>query len=90
METMMINGQSYDVYTMADWERDKTLKVKVGQVIEPDVYYQLLNSVPPKVYRGDVFQPGEPDSWDWDGHCELYLTFERVEGEYYKYVGLKP
>ena len=90
MEKKTIDGREYDVYTDADWERDRTLKVQVGQLIEPSVFYQLLNSVPPKAYLHDVFQPGEPEDWDWDKSCNLYLTFERVDGDYYKYVGLKP
>ena len=28
MEKKVFSGQTYDIYTMADWERDKTLKVK--------------------------------------------------------------
>lgn len=90
MDKKTIAGQEYDVYTNADWERDRTLGVKVGQVIEPDVYWQLLNAVPPKCYRGGVFQVGEPDSWDWDNHCQLYQTFEHIGDNYWKYVGLKP
>ncbi len=90
METKTIDGKTYNVYTDKDWERDGTLKVKEGQVIEPKVYYQLLNSVPPKAFRYGVFQPGEPDSYDWDNGCALYQTFHHVGGDYYKYVGLKP
>lgn len=90
MEKKVIDGKTYDVYTDADWERDKTLKVQVGQVIEPKVYYQLLNAVPPKAFMHGVFQPGEPDSWDWEKHCNLYKTFHHVGEDYYKYVGLKP
>jgi len=90
METKTISGKTYNVYTNADWERDRTLKVQVGQLIEPSVYYQLLNSVPPKAYRHGVFQPGEAYSHDWDKGCALYQTYEHVGYDYYKYVGLKP
>ena len=90
METKTISGKTYNVYTNADWERDRTLKVQVGQLIEPSVYFELLNSVQPKAYRYGVFQPGEAYSWDWDKGCALYQTFEEIEGHYYLYVGLKP
>ena len=83
------DGREYSVYTMQDWEEHGTLAVAVGEVIEPDVFWQLLNSVPPKRYGGGVFQVGEPDSWDFDHCCNLYQTFERIEGDYWKYVGLK-
>lgn len=46
--TKTIDGKTYNVYTDKDWERDKTLKVQVGQLIEPSIYHKLLNSVPPK------------------------------------------
>ena len=84
------NGKTYDVYTSEDWERDSTLKVKEGQVIEPEVYWQLLNAVPPKSYRGHIFQPGEPYSHDWNTGQALFQTFESMGGNYYLYVGLQP
>lgn len=90
MEKKTMYGQEYEVYTNADWERDSVLKVQVGQLIEPDVYYQLLESVPPVCYRGAYFQPGEPDSWDWERGCQLYQTYKRMGDDYYLYEGLQP
>ncbi len=90
MEKKTIFGREYDVYTDQDWERDGTLKVEVGQLISPDVYYQLLNALPPKCYGSGVFQPGEPDSHDWDTGQALFQTFEHVGHDYHKYVGLRP
>ena len=82
-----INGIKYEVYTDADWERDRILSVKVGQLIEPSVYYQLLNALPPK--RNDwYFQAGEPYDHDWNTGLPLFKTFEKMDGNYYKYVGL--
>lgn len=89
MAKKTIDGREYDVYTMQDWERDRTLKVKVGQAIEPDVFWQLCNALPPHRWSMGVFQPGEPDSFDWDSRRNLYQTFEQLGGDYYKYVGLK-
>lgn len=79
--------ENNNIYTMADWERDRTLKVKVGQVITPEIYYQLLGALPP--HRNDhLFQAGEPNTHDWNTDTPLYKTFERMDGDYYKYIGL--
>lgn len=90
MEKTTIDGREYSVYTMQDWEEHGTLAVAEGQVIEPDIFWHLLNSVPPKTYGMGRFQVGEPDSWDFEHCCNLYQTFEHIEGNYWKYVGLKP
>lgn len=79
-----------DVYTMKDWENDRTLKVKEGQTIEPSVFWSLLNSLPPQTYGRTLFQPGEPYDHDWNTGRALYRTFEHVGEYYYKYIGLKP
>ena len=87
MTTTTINGIQYEVYTDADWERDKTLSVKVGQLIEPSIYFHLLNCLPPK--RNDyLFQCGEPDSFDWNTGRQLFRTYQHVGDFYYKYIGL--
>ena len=78
-----------NLYTERDWEKDGTLKVQVGQIITPEVYFQLLGAVPPKSY-GRVFQVGEAHSYDWERGVMLYDTFEHVGDNYYKYVGLRP
>ena len=86
MKTKTINGIQYEVYTDIDWWNDRDLSVKVGQLIEPRVYFQLLNSLPP--HRNDwLFQSGEPESHDRTG-TPLYKTFESMGGNYYKYIGL--
>lgn len=79
-------------YTMLDWERDGALKIKVGQMITPDVYWQLSGSVPP-TSMGKYFQPGEAYSHNAN-YEPLYMTF--VIDEYdengdpiYKYLGLQ-
>ena len=78
-----------NLYTMADWERDHTLKVEVGQIIVPEIYYQLLCALPPH-RNNTLFQAGEAETLDWNTGKPLYKTFERMEGDYYKYIGLKP
>ena len=81
------------IYTSQDWENDGTLKVQVGQIIAPEVFWQLRDCVPPKTYGGGIFQVGEPYTHDWNTGKALYQTFEfvkTVDGKpYYRYVGLK-
>ena len=89
MEKKTIDGREYDIYTMADWAKDRELKVEVGQVIEPDVFWQLCEALPPHKWRGGIFQPGEPYDYDMEQQCQVYQTFEQMGGDYYKYVGLK-
>jgi len=87
MTTRTINGIQYEVYTDKDWCKDRNLSVEVGQLIEPSVYYQLLNALPPK-RNDDLFQCGEPYSHDWNTGLPLFKTFERMDDNYYKYIGL--
>ena len=89
MEKKTIDGREYSVYTMADWAKDRELKVEVGQVVEPDVFWELCEALPPHKWKHGVFQPGEPHDHDWDTGKALYRTFEQMGGDYYKYVGLK-
>lgn len=78
------------IYTMQDWERDGVLKLEVGQVIAPEVFYQLRDCVPPTTYGKGIFQVGEPTDHDWNTGKALYQTFEKVDVEnHYKYVGLR-
>lgn len=82
-----------DVYTMDDWRRDGTLKVKEGQLISPDVFYELLESTPP-TSTGRIFQPGEAYSHRFVGYPEnfelLYQTFKNEGNNYYRFIGLQP
>lgn len=81
------------LYSMRDWEIDGSLKLEVGTLISPDVFYELLNSLPPATYSNGMFQPGEP--YSHRGGNALYQTFKKVDstsaGEpIYEYIGLKP
>jgi len=87
MKTKTIGGIVYNVYTQGDWERDKSLNVKVGWVIEPKVFYALLNAVPPTTYRDGVFQCGEAASHELQTGTPLYGTFKHIGDNYYKYYG---
>lgn len=78
-----------NVYTMDDWRRDGSLKVQIGQLIAPEVYWQLRDSVPP-MSDGGCFQPGEAYDHDWRTGKALYQTFTREGDNYYRYKGLQP
>lgn len=79
------------IYTYSQWWKDRDLKVEVGQYIDRRVYYQLLECMPPTTYGGEIFQPGEPYSHDWNTGQALYKTFEYDKSEkLYKYIGLRP
>lgn len=75
-----------DLYTIDDWRNDGTLKVKVGQCIDDDVFEELSGSVPPRSYSRRCFQPGEAQCPSVDGE-ELYKTFTNINGNW-KYLGL--
>lgn len=77
---------NFKVYTMDDWRNDGTLKVKVGQCIDDDVFEELSGSVPPRSYSRRCFQPGEAQCPSVDGE-ELYKTFTNINGNW-KYLGL--
>ena len=77
-------------YTMKDWERDGSLSVKVGQIIDSDVFWELFECLPPHHWGGGIFQPGEPHTHDWDTGKALYQTFEHVGNDCYRYIGLRP
>ena len=88
MKQKEIGGKVYDVYTMRDWIEDGTLKIREGDLIEPEIYWELLNCLPPRS-NGHYFQVGEAYSHDRNTGKALYQTFEDMGENYYLYVGLK-
>lgn len=78
------------IYTYENWREDRTLKVQEGQLIDEEVFDDLLCCMPPTTYRYGFFQPGEAYSHDWNTGRALYRTFELQECGLYKYVGLRP
>ena len=77
-----------NIYTYEDWSRDGSLKVKPGQYIDDEVFYQLRDSVPPTTFGKGIFQPGEAFSMSQEFQ-ELYMTFIR-KGDMWQYLGLCP
>lgn len=68
----------FDMYTMQDWARDGSLKVKQGNIISSDVYERLLNCIYPATYTSQLFQMGETYDYDEQGNV-LYVTFKNTE-----------
>lgn len=66
------------MYTKKDWERDGDLLVKIGDVIDKEVFYQLRDCVPPKTLSKGIFQVGEAYDHDEQG-IALYTTFKNTE-----------
>ena len=87
--TSLTNPENESIYTMEDWKHDGTLKVKEGQLIAPEVYWQLLESMPP-ISNGNIFQPGEAYDHDWKTGQPLYQTVKREGDDLYRYIGLQP
>ena len=68
-----------ETYTMEDWKKDGTFKAAIGQNVSDEVYYQLLNSVPPVYMKSPYLQIGEPWDHDRETFQPLYLTFRDRE-----------
>lgn len=73
------------MYTKQDWERDGDLRVKIGDVIDQDVFYQLRDCVPPQTLSKGLFQVGEAYDHDDDGQA-LYTTFKHTN-DGWVYIG---
>lgn len=79
------------MYTMEDWKRDGSLKVKVNQIISNEVAKQLINSVPPTTYCRGLFQVGEPADHEYESlnngvENPLFDTYKRTN-EGWMYLG---
>lgn len=79
-----------DIYTMKDWERDGSLSMREGQVIDSEVFWELCECMPPHRWSNKIFQPGEPYDHDMNTGKALYQTFEHVGNYRYRYIGLRP
>lgn len=66
------------VYTMEDWQRDRELSPAIGQYVDNDVVWELIECLPPAYWRFGIFQVGEPYSHDKETCAPLYATFVQV------------
>lgn len=86
------------MYTRADWERDRNLNAAAGQEIDPEIYEEMFNVLPPlrlprnnrRVLDYDCgFLCSEPHTSDPIKAEMLYMAFGKREGRCY-YIGLIP
>lgn len=78
---------SEKIYTMADWERDKTFSPAIGQEVSAEVFSEHLNCVPPAYYGNGIMQVGEPYGTDKDTYKSLFTTYVRNERGTWSYAG---
>ena len=67
---------------MEDWRRDGESSAKVGQLVEDNVYYNMLGALPPAYWRYGVMQVGEAYSHDVKTGKPLYSTFVETPDGY--------
>lgn len=85
------------VYTREDWNRDGSMNAVPGQEIEPGIYEQMFNVLPPLPLpicsRSQSYDAGfmvsEPFAADPMGRGELYAAYAK-RGERCYFVGLLP
>lgn len=78
-----------NIYTMEDWAKDGTLSPAVGQYVENDVVWDLIESLPPAYWSHGLFQPGEAYTHERETGKALYQTFEQVNTDgVWQYMGL--
>lgn len=68
--------------TMKDWHGDFNDCVKPGEEVDEELYYYMLEQLPPIYPKPGIFQVSEPDTHGADG-LPRYATFETKGGRYY-------
>lgn len=74
-----------NTYTKQQWANDRDFKAAVGQPIEAEIYWDMLEGVPPVYSSRNTFQVGEPHSHDSNGR-PLYGTFTH-QGDLFFFLG---
>lgn len=79
-----------NIYTMKDWERDGSLRLSPGMLVDVRIVRELKGGVPPAYMHYGVLQPGEPYTHDTETREHLYQTFIQCRNafETWKYIGL--
>ena len=78
-----------NIYTMQQWAADKMFSAQPGQFVEDAVYYQLLDSVPPRSDGSDYMQVGEAYGTCPKTGKNTYTTFVKENGMW-KFIGNVP
>lgn len=83
------------IYTMRDWERDRSFAAKPGQQIEPEIYDRFLNTMPiqrlPRNEATAKYRCGfmTTEAYDFDPNTgkQLYAAFGRIRDGRYYFIG---
>lgn len=87
-------GTAPGMYTREDWQRDRNFSAAAGQEIDPEIYDEMLDALPPvslprqlraQGLRG--FMMGEPHDFEPGTGRTRYMAFTRRNGHCY-YEGL--
>lgn len=104
---LLINNKVYEtetpewVYTNEDWSFDGSFKAFIGQEVSEDIYYHMLNVLPPLSLNGGAlakrlgiiegFRVGEPyssaDSKKTGQHTFFYAAFGKSKSGKYFFLG---
>ena len=89
-------GKAPGMYTRADWERDRSFSAAPGQEIDPEIYDEMYDALPPyslprclklNCLIQSGFMLGEAYDFDPETKKLRYMTFTRRNGHCY-YEGL--
>lgn len=79
------------VFTMEDWEDSLDKHLKVGDLVDTDVVWSLMNCLPPVCMRNECMQVGEAYSTKIDDKTgqwrNTYTTFKKLSSKLYEYCG---
>lgn len=76
-----------NVYTRADWARDRYICPEIGQIVEDSIIEELVGRVPPWHYANNIFQVGKPQYHI--GDTAYRMTFAQIGGRWV-YKGVLP
>ena len=92
MVTYHTTGTTPGMYTREDWQRDRNFSAAPGQEIQPEIFADMRDVVPPlplpermKKLGFSGFLMGEPQTHN--AHGPVYKAFVRSNGHFY-YFGL--
>lgn len=67
---------------MDDWRRDRTFSAKAGQMVDAEIYDEMLCCLPPAYWSNGIMQVGEAYSHDMKSGKPVYSTFVETEDGY--------
>lgn len=74
-------------YTTNQWAADGTFSAQVGQEIDAEIHFQMMDAIQPKRFIGKSFLMGEAYDHKGENYAARYMYFIEHNGRYY-YGGL--